>query len=39
MELETAFLAGLGTVRGFRIERGSLALLDETGAAVIYLKP
>ncbi len=39
MELETAFLGSLEKVRSFEIQRGGLALLDEAGAAVVYLKP
>ena len=39
MELETAFLGSLEKVRRFEVQRGSLVLLDETGSAVVYLKP
>ena len=39
MELEQAFLGSLPNVRSFQIQMGGLALLDESGAALIYLKP
>jgi heat shock protein HslJ len=39
MGLETAFLGSLEKVRSFEIQMGRLALLDEAGVAVVYLKP
>jgi len=39
MELESAFLSALEKVRSFRLEMGRLVLLDESGAALITLKP
>ena len=39
MELETAFLGSLEKVRSFEVQRGSFVLLDEMGAALVYLKP
>jgi heat shock protein HslJ len=39
MALEQSFLTSLEQVRSFQIQMGGLALLDESGAALIYLRP
>lgn len=39
MPLEQAFLSSLPLVRSFAIQMGGLVLLDESGAALMYLKP
>lgn len=39
MPLEQAFLSSLPLVRSFAIQMGGLVLLDESGTALMYLKP